>query len=115
MEVIEMRVTLTPSETAEVVRDKLAGGIVSAELLDSYNRRTADGKEVIVRLFERYYMRSSNRATLTLVADNLDGNGTTRVRLSAGGGGNSLFWRFDWGAGESFAQEAANALETYQL
>ena len=99
MEVIEMRVTLTPSEAAEVVGDKLAGGIVSAELLDSYNRRAADGKEV----------------PRTLVADNLDGNGTTRVRLSAGGGGNSLFWRFDWGAGESFAQEAANALETYQL
>ena len=54
MEVIEMRVTLTPSEAAEVVGDKLAGGIVSAELLDSYNRRAADGKEVVVRLFERY-------------------------------------------------------------
>ncbi len=115
MEVLEMRVTLAPSEAAEVVRDKLADGIVSAELLDSYSRHTTDGKEVVVRLFERYYMRSSNRATLTLVADNLDGDGTTRVRLSAGGGGSSLFWRFDWGAGESFAQEAAGALKAYQV
>lgn len=115
MEVIEIRVTLSPSEAAEIVMDKLADAIVSAELLDSYNRRTADGKEVVVRLFERYYMRSSNRATLTLVADNLDGNGTTRVRLSAGGGGNSIFWRFDWGAGESFALEAESALKAYQV
>ena len=82
MEVIEMRVTLTPSEAAEVVRDKLAGGIVSAELLDSYNRRTADGKEVVVRLFERYYMRSSNRATLTLVADFSGGSTGARAKVS---------------------------------
>lgn len=115
MEVLEICVTLAPSEAAGIVKDALSqGGFAGTELLDSYTRRTADGREVTVRLFERYYVRSSNRATLTMVADNLDGNGKTRVRFSAGGGGNSLFWRFDWGAGESFAQEAANALKAYR-
>lgn len=116
MEVLEICVRLTPSEAAGIVNDALQqGGFAGTELLDSYTRRTADGKEIVVRLFERYYMRSSNRATLTMVADNLDGDGTTRVRFSAGGGGNSLFWRFDWGAGASFAQEAQKALEGYRV
>lgn len=115
MEIVEMRVNITPSDAAARVQASLSGGLAGVEVLDSYVRRAPDGREVVVRLFERYYMRSSNRATLTMVADNLDGNGTTRVRFSAGGGGNSMLWRFDWGAGGSFARDAQMALEEYQV
>lgn len=115
METIEMRVTLSPSEAAARVQEGLSGGLAGVELLDHYTRRAPDGKEVVVRLFERYYMRSSNRATLTMVADNLDGDGTTRVRFSAGGGGSSVLWRFDWGAGGSFAKDAENTLGAYRV
>lgn len=115
MEVLEMRVRISPSEAAEIVKGRLSGGLAGVELLDYYTRRTKDGREVVVRVFERYYMRSANRATLTMVADNLDGDGITRVRFSAGGGGNSMLFRFDWGAGGSFAAEAKDALAAYAV
>ena len=62
-------------------------------------------------LFEKYYMRSGNRATLTFLADNLEEH--TRVHLSAGGGGQGIIFRFDWGAGASFSTSARDALAEY--
>ncbi len=114
-EVLEIQVTLTPSEAAEKVKACLSGGLGDTELLDDYTKRTADGKEIVMRLFERYYLRTANRATLTMLAENLDGDGTTRVRFSAGGGGGGILMRFDWWAGTSFAKEAQKALEEYRV
>ena len=96
MEKMDFYVYLSPKEAAEKVKEAVTAGLYSGEILV---------------LFERYYMRSGNRATLTFLADNLEKH--TRVHLSAGGGGQGVIFRFDWGAGASFSTSARDALAEY--
>ncbi len=110
MEKIDLYVSLSPEEAAEKVRTAVAGSF-SGEMIDEYKRTLPDGKEIVMILFEKFYMRSSNRATLTFLADNLEEK--TKVHLSGGGSGG-MFFRFDWGAGASFAELAVNALKEYR-
>ena len=95
---------ISPKEAAEKVKEAVTAGLYSGEILDEYVRILPNGKEIIMVLFEKYYMRSGNRATLTFLADNLEEH--TRVHLSAGGGGQGVIFRFDWGAGASFSTSA---------
>ncbi|MGM9916001.1 DUF6054 family protein [Anaerotignum sp.] len=111
MEKIDLYVRLSPMEAAEKVKDAVTGTF-SGEILDEYKRTLPNGKEIVMLLFEKYYMRSGNRATLTVLADNLEE--TTKVHLSAGGGSEGMLFRFDWGAGASFAQLAQDALQEYR-
>ena len=108
MEKMDFYVYLSPREAAEKVKEAVTAGLCAGEILDEYVRILPDGKEIIMVLFEKYYMRSGNRATL---ADNLEEH--TRVHLSAGGGGQGIIFRFDWGAGASFSTSARDALAEY--
>jgi len=110
MERTDLYVNISPEEAADKVYSKIVQS-VSGELIDEYRRSMPDGKKMIMLVFEKYYMRSSNRAMLTFLADNFDGK--TKVHLSAGGGGNGMIFRFDWGAGGSFMGLAKKALEEY--
>ncbi|MGE7622280.1 DUF6054 family protein [Viridibacillus sp. NPDC096237] len=60
---------------------------------------------------KKYYMRTNNRASLTVIVDNLDGK--TKVRAVASGSGEGPFFRFDWGAGNSFINSVAKTLDKY--
>ena len=60
-------------------------------------------QEVHVVVLEKYYMRSSNRASLTVTTDNLEGQ--TKVHAVASGGSEGMFMRFDWGAGNNFRKQ----------
>ena len=81
MEKMDFYVYLSPKEAAEKVKEAVTAGLYSGEILDEYVRILPNGKEIIMVLFEKYYMRSGNRATLTFLADNLEEH--TRVHLSA--------------------------------
>ena len=109
MEKMDFYVYLSPKEAAEKVKEAVTAGLYSGEILDEYVRILPNGKEIIMVLFEKYYMRSGNRATLTFLADNLEEH--TRVPLSAGG--QVVIFRFDWGAGASFSTSARDALAEY--
>ena len=116
MEKMDFYVYLSPKEAAEKVKEAVTAGLYSGEILDEYVRILPNGKEIIMVLFEKYYMRSrlsarKVRATLTFLADNLEEH--TRVHLSAGGGGQGVIFRFDWGAGASFSTSARDALAEY--
>ena len=111
MEVKDFKVSISPREAAEVLEKHMDEDVLG-EILDAYELQTEQG-EVVMRLFEKYYMRSSNRATLTFLASNLDG--VTHVHLAAGGGGQGMIFRFDWGAGEDFVELAEDALRQYML
>ena len=65
MEKMDFYVYLSPKEAAEKVKEAVTAGLYSGEILDEYVRILPDGKEIIMVLFEKYYMRSGNRATLT--------------------------------------------------
>ena len=109
MEVKDLKVSIAPKEVLELVWQQVSNAI-SAEFLDKYIQETEQGT-VAMGLFEKYYMRSSNRATLTVLATDFDG--VTHVHLAAGGGGQGAIFRFDWGASRSFADAPQQALAPY--
>lgn len=86
---------------------------VTGELLDRFEIGPATGGKCIVAVFEKHFLRAGNRLTLTVVAD--DFSGRTRVHTVGGGGGEGLFFRFDWGAAASFEGAVERALEPYLI
>ncbi|WP_313893209.1 DUF6054 family protein [Psychrobacillus sp.] len=112
MDVREFYVSLSPKSALGVLEESLVRGTISGAMVDVYERIVGD-KQVVVCVLEKYYMRTSNRASVTITIDNLEEN--TKVHAAASGGGAGAFLRFDWGAGDSFVTSVERALETYMV
>ncbi|MBO1913419.1 hypothetical protein J4G37_52485, partial [Microvirga sp. 3-52] len=69
-----------------------------------------EDKVIHVVILEKYYMRTSNRASLTVTIDNFDGE--TNVHAVAAGTSEGIL-RFDWGAGKNFSNSVENALNPF--
>lgn len=110
MAVREFYVSLKPTEAMDIITEAVVGGSMTGQIIDEYERSVGDYK-VYVFILEKYYMRSSNRASLTVTLDNFDGK--TKVHVVASGSGEGAFLRFDWGAGKSFSASVENALAHY--
>lgn len=92
----------------ELTRTILNSG-VSCELVDrSYNKY--QDVEVDIRVFEKFYYRSSNRASLTIVVSGNDQN-TTVTAIGAGGGQGPLF-KLSWGTEEDFVSVVREPLRS---
>ncbi|WP_318617858.1 DUF6054 family protein [Sporosarcina sp. YIM B06819] len=112
MSVREFTVSISPEAAMDVIQSYVVGRSISGTLVDRYVRQVGEhGLHVIV--LEKYYMRSSNRASLTVTIDNFDG--ATKVHAVASGGSEGVFFRFDWGAGNNFANGVETALESYLM
>jgi hypothetical protein len=110
MSVREFTVSISPAAAMDVIETFIVRGSVSGTLVDRYVRRFGE-QEVHVVVLEKYYMRSSNRASLTVTTDNLEGQ--TKVHAVASGGSQGMLMRFDWGAGNNFANSVESALGSY--
>ena len=66
-------VGLTPSEAAGVVKAQVQASGTSVECVGEYVNRAPDGREVVLLVFEKYYMRNSSRASLSVVLENVNG------------------------------------------
>ncbi len=110
MSVREFTVTISPAAAMDVIEAFVVTGSISGTLVDRYVRRFGE-QEVHVVVLEKYYMRSSNRASLTVTIDNFEGQ--TKVHAVASGGSEGMFLRFDWGAGNNFANSVESALGSY--
>jgi hypothetical protein len=86
-------------ETASLIKQGVINSGVSCELIDSSERNVSSGK-VILLVFEKYYMRSSNRASLSVML--IQDGDTVYVDAVSSGGGQGALFRFSWGAEESF-------------
>jgi hypothetical protein len=104
-------VSLGVEQAAELIDDAVLRGSFTGECIDSYGAG-GQGGGFILRVYEKHYMRVSNRLTLTVVIDDL--SGTTRVHCVGGGGGEGLF-AFDWGAADSFSGTVVGALAPYRI
>lgn len=93
-----------------MIEESIVTGSISGKVLDIYKRSVGD-QEVVVCIIEKFYYRTSNRASLAITLDNLEG--VTKVHAVASGGGAGAFMRFDWGAGNSFVSGVRRALEEY--
>ena len=108
----DFNVSVSPSEAAELINHYIVNGSITGVLIDEYVNDNNDGKTVIVQVYEKHYYRAGNRLTLTVVIDNIDDK--THIHVTGGGGGQGFF-RFDWGASESFENCAYNALNKYVI
>ena len=110
MSVREFTVSISPTAAMDIIETYVVTGSISGTLVDRYMRKQG-AYEVHVIVLEKYYMRSSNRASLTVTIDNLEEQ--TKVHAVASGGSQGMFMRFDWGAGNDFANSVETALASY--
>lgn len=105
-------VSLPLPDAAKLIREQVEDESVTGELLDDYTISPGEGT-VRVLTFEKWFYRVGNRLVMTVTLDDLSGR--TRIHVVSGGGGESVWWKFDWFAGESFADEPFKAMEDYLL
>lgn len=101
-------VSLDINTAANVVDRAVVDGSITGQSIDAYTVSSGD-RQCRVMVYEKHFLRVSNRLTLTVVIDDLDGK--TRVHCVSGGGGDAL--RFDWGASDRFTGVVEKALSTY--
>ncbi|MEA4946545.1 MAG: DUF6054 family protein [Oscillospiraceae bacterium] len=90
--------------------EEIQGSAMSCELVDSVRRGTAGGDTLYVMVFEKYYMRAGNRASLTVsVCAGPDGH--IHVDAIGAGGGQGPIFKFSWGAEEDFTDSVAAVLQ----
>ena len=106
----DFNVSLSPREAMEMINHGIVNGSITGECIDEYVNDMGNGTMVVFMVFEKHYYRTGNRLTLTVVVDNLSGR--THVH-TAGGGGGEGFFRFDWGASDSFENCVSNILGKY--
>ncbi len=106
-------VGISPTEAAQVVKARVEASGTSVECVGEYANRSPEGREVVLLVFEKYYMRNSSRASLSVVLENV--NGQTWVGYTGSGGGQGALLSFDWGTADDFAGAVAAALEPYLL
>lgn len=86
-------------DMANLIIREMESSTMSTQLVDSITRKTGD-LSMYILVFEKYYMRSSNRASLTVVVTEV--NHDIKVDAIGAGGGQGVIFKFSWGAEESF-------------
>lgn len=99
-------VNISPDEAQEVVSKKF-----SIALVERTEYELGNGKCVLVSIYEKYFFRSSNKGSLTIIFDNLEG--ITRVKSIASGTSQGFIFNFDWGASASFIGDVRLVLKDY--
>ena len=107
-----INVSLNINDASNLVSQAVVHNSFSGTLAGSYQLDAPGGKRCVVMVFEKYYMRTSSYATLSVTLD--DFMGPTRVTYIASGGSQSLI-NFDWGVSQSFERVVENALAPYRV
>lgn len=103
-------VSIPYDEALSLINREVVDESITGERIDYYSLTGPNETHCIVAVYEKHYYRAGNRLTLTVTID--DFKGVTRVHSISGGGGEGFF-RFDWGASESFAGVVRKALHDY--
>lgn len=103
-------VNIHPSGAANIIEEYVAKSGFSTTCIDRYHKQYNE-KTVIVLIFEKYFMRNSSQASLTVTIENL--NGVTSVHAVGSGGSQNVLFNFDWGASDSFEGLVRDALRGF--
>lgn len=107
---VYMHGTIGFAETVNLLSSKVPDCGLSCSLSDSADHRIGDVR-VSVLVFEKYFMRSSNYASLTLVVSGRDGD--VGVDIIGAGARQSLLSFTSWGTEESFVHAASDILSEH--
>ncbi|HZK57683.1 MAG TPA: DUF6054 family protein [Clostridia bacterium] len=102
----DFRIGISPEEALRLIKESQNADLVHEEFFD-----LGDGKCIGILVYEKYYFRASNRAALVVIVDNLEGY--TGVRSISTGSSQGLFFNFDWGAADNFAESVKNILKDF--
>ncbi|MFH5835573.1 DUF6054 family protein [Proteiniclasticum sp. C24MP] len=94
-------------EIVNFIIEEMGRSGMTVELIDSVTRQIGNAM-VYIMVFEKYYMRSSNRASLTVVVT--AENDAIIVDAIGAGGGQGVVFKWSWGAEESFVSSIENIL-----
>lgn len=106
MSKISFKVDISAKKAYGLVKDNENADLVHEEM-----NCVGEDKYIGILIFEKYYMRSSNRAGLIVIFDNTKGE--TEVRAIATASSQGMIFNFDWGAADSFIRNIWNILEEY--
>ncbi|MDD2261992.1 MAG: DUF6054 family protein [Clostridia bacterium] len=84
-------------DISEKLHNDISNSAVSINLVDEA-RKEVNGCEMLVRVYDKYFMRNSSRASLTVAMISNKDNDEIYVSAIGSGGGTGVFLRFDWGA-----------------
>lgn len=111
MSVDNFKVNLSLRDTVTMLDKGIVDGSISGERIDYHVVIGDDEHGVIVLIYEKYFYRAGNRLSLTVTVDNI--NGTTNIHSVGAGGGQGVFFSFDWGAGDKFTSAPRDILQSY--
>ena len=84
-------------DISEKLHNDISNSAVSINLVDEA-RKEVNGCEMLVRVYDKYFMRNSSRASLTVAMISNKDNDEIYVSAIGSGGGTGVFLRLDWGA-----------------
>lgn len=87
----------------------IMGGGVSMNLVDENTYISGDVK-VLVRVYDKYFMRNSSRASLSLTV--VDDGNTVYVSAIGAGGGQGVVFNFSWGVEDELVEIISNYFES---
>lgn len=105
---INFKISVTPREAYDMLQD-----LSSAELIYDELKHPAEGKEIAILIYEKYYFRAENRAALTVIID--DFSGITSVTAVAAGSSQGFIFNLDWGAADNLVESIRKALKDYVI
>ncbi|MBB2483299.1 hypothetical protein H5P36_24405 [Bacillus sp. APMAM] len=107
---IEFKISVSPFEGAKII---LSAPNSKEDLVYWEHHLVGDdGKQICTFIFERYYHRTSGRATLTVILENFDGE--NKVRCITSGSAESII-NVDFGASKNFVNWIKDVLKEYIL
>lgn len=87
MDVCDLKVNIKPREAGSLISKAIVAGSISGTFIDQYERIYGD-KQVYVIVLEKFYYRTSNRASMTVTIDNLEGITVVHAVASGSSGGH---------------------------
>jgi len=107
----ETRVTGNFDEIADCLHQDVMGSAMSINLIDQ-SCFEAGTVRIVTRVYDKYYMRNSSRASLTVTLVG-SGNDVMVSAIGAGGGQGALF-SFSWGAEENFVSAVEQSMQRWE-
>ncbi len=108
---VRMTVGITPGEAADIIERAVGSSGMSVEKIGSHYSTSPDGKAAILLVYDKYYMRNSSRASLSVLIENV-GDSTIVAAIGSGGSQGALF-NFDWGSAKNFEKVVSDVMQPY--